>query len=110
MIAEVYIDHVVPAITDPMGKHWTQPERAEIGIDDTFAVMGQAAFDRLGEYSCSMPTGTYEGKMWKASNCYDRTRDRSKPLRWRLCWFGRHDDPTKLSIHRREIIVWEVQP
>ncbi len=58
-------DNVVPPLTHPLGRHWTQPAPWEAVIDDETATMSSEAFERLAEYSSTMPTGAYEGKMWK---------------------------------------------
>jgi len=34
-------------------------------VDDECAMMDRAIFDRLPEYSCSIPSGAYRGKRWK---------------------------------------------
>lgn len=57
--------HVIPPITDPMGKHWEQPDRFEIEIDDTHALMSRETFENLHNYAHSQPSGVYPGKMWK---------------------------------------------
>lgn len=57
--------HPIPPITDPMGQHWDQPSRFDIEIDETHALMSQATFDALPNYTHSQPTGVYSGKMWK---------------------------------------------
>lgn len=56
----------IPPITDPMGKHWKQPKVEDILIDDTTAMMTQTTFNQLAEYSTSLPSGKYAGKMWKS--------------------------------------------
>lgn len=91
----------IPPITDPMGKYWEQPDRREILIDDTHAVMTQRTFDKLAAYSASVPTGVYEGKMWKSNPASDRG---GKP-EWYLIWFGKHPDPDKVSNNYRRILV-----
>lgn len=70
---------MIPAMTDPLGRHWHQPSRDVIAIDDTHAVMSRQSFDQLPEYSRSRPSGVYPGKMWKSI-----TRD-DTPY---LCWYG----------------------
>ena len=87
--------HPIPPITEPMGMHWRQPPRQEIELDDTHAMMSEAAFKQLAEYSCTVPTGVYEGKMWKAN-----TRDG-----WMLRWFGTCDDPKCCSNNQRKILI-----
>jgi hypothetical protein len=69
--------------------------------------MDKATFEELEEYSCSFPTGVYEGKMWKR---HDGSFDRAFIARggepvWLLMWFGPSDDPNKCSINSREIIL-----
>jgi hypothetical protein len=41
------------------------PKRGTCIVDDETAVMDKEYFEALGEYSCSLPTGTYVGKRWK---------------------------------------------
>jgi hypothetical protein len=57
--------HPIPIITDPLGKYWEQPDRRQIQIVDGAACMTRKTFDQLAEYSGSVPTGVYPGKMWK---------------------------------------------
>ncbi len=73
--------NAIPVITNPLGKYWKQPEVEQIELDDTHALMSKEIFDELLEYSCSQPTGVYEGKMWKS-----KTIDG-----WILRWFA--EDP-----------------
>ena len=58
-------EQIIPPITDPLGKHWQQPHRRFIELDDTHALMSEQTFKGLKEYSTSIPTGRYESKMWK---------------------------------------------
>ena len=73
--------NAIPVITDPLGKYWKQPEVEQIELDNTHALMSMQTFNKLMEYSCSFPTGVYEGKMWKS-----KTIDG-----WILRWFA--EDP-----------------
>jgi hypothetical protein len=41
------------------------PWPEEILTDEKTALMTERAFDKLPEYSCSTPSGTYTGKRWK---------------------------------------------
>lgn len=36
-----------------------------ICLDDEHFLISQADFDALPEYSCSLPTGVFDGKCWK---------------------------------------------
>ena len=86
----------IPPITDPLGKYWDQPPRTNILVDDKHAVMARADFGELGEYSHSIPTGVYVGKMWKA---------KGPDGRWWLRWYDIHPDPDKVMIHSKEILL-----
>ena len=86
---------MIPPITDPLGVYWDQPDTKDILVDETHAIMTERTLEQLAEYSASIPTGTYDGKMWRA-------RGQS---RWFLRWYGPHPDPTQISIHTREILL-----
>lgn len=96
---------VVPDMVHPYGKHWKQPLREAITINDANAFMDRATFDQLADYSYSQPSGVYEGKMWKASNAYYHKTENGEPLRWWLHWFGPGDHPDYCSDHVREIVI-----
>jgi hypothetical protein len=70
--------NVIPPITDSRGSGWVQPKVDDILVSDTDAVMSQVAFDTLREYSSTLPTGVYPGKMWKAE----------LEEGWYLRWYG----------------------
>lgn len=72
------LKNTIPPMTDPAGKYWRQPDPATILIDNTHAVLTRQQFDELLNYSTTLPTGTYPGKMWRG---YRRHVD------GRLCWF-----------------------
>lgn len=86
------LDHV-PPITDPLGKHWTQPERAAILMDDHSCMMSEPDFHLLSEYSSSLPSGTYAGKLWKGNFAKG----------WFLGFYGEPDAKT-IPIYWREIL------
>lgn len=88
--------HPIPPMTDPMGAAWRQPKRESIEVDDTHAMMSRETFDTLPEYNWSIPTGVYEGKMWKRLK---------GAAHWWLCWYGPDPDPTKMAINYRDIII-----
>lgn len=85
----------IPAMVHPLGKHWDQPRKDLIELCGGFAIMELLDFYKLPEYSLSMPTGAYEGKMWKAKVRGD----------WLLCWYGDSGDPDKVSINYRLVII-----
>lgn len=88
--------HGIPPITDPLGAYWEQPDRAEIqlGVGTHNAFLTQNAFDRLKEYSTTIPTGVYPGKMWKS-----RRGDH-----WELCWYGEVQN-NRCPIESRDIVI-----
>jgi hypothetical protein len=80
----------IPRMTHPLSTAWGQPDRSEIEVDGTHALMSRTAFCALKEYSASQPTGVYEGKMWRR---HDGSFDREFIVRggkptWMLCWYG----------------------
>lgn len=85
----------IPPITDPMGAVWEQPKSDDIALDDTHALMSNWSLSKLAEYSHSIPSGVYDGKMWKRRVGDD----------WLLCWFSPHANPKTCSINYREILI-----
>ena len=92
--------HAIPPITDPMGRFWDQPDRGEILVDDRHAVMTRATFDALADYSSSVPTGVYAGKMWRRRRWIGKDE-------WLLCWFAPSPSeiPGRFSINHRSILL-----
>ena len=87
----------IPASTDPMGRHWDQPSRDEILVDDTHAIMTVPTFTKLLEYSSSMPSGVYDGKMWRRHEWEDALD--------LLMWYGPSKKPGSCSINSRVILL-----
>ena len=48
-------EQIIPPITDPLGKHWQQPHRRFIELDNTHALMSEQTFKGLKKYSTSIP-------------------------------------------------------
>jgi len=90
----------IPPMTDPLGRYWKQPDHSEVLVDEEHALMGQGAFDKLRNYSHSIPTGVYAGKMW-------RTKSGDK---WYLRWYSPSDKPEYFDLRTREIIIVEPDP
>lgn len=88
-------ENVIPVITHPLGKAWDQPDKDNVLVDNKNALMSKKSFNELLEYSCSQPSGVYEGKMWKSQ--YNGT--------WYLKWFDFHSNPEYVSTKSREIII-----
>ncbi len=88
---------LIPMMTDKLGMSWDQPSRNDIAVDDECALMDESAYKALHEYSRSIPTGAYEGKMWKRIEA-------AGPL---LMWYGISEKPGMVSISSRPIIIVE---
>ncbi len=89
------MNNTIPDMVHPLGKHWQQPALHNILIDDVHALMSEYSLGELHEYSMSIPSGVYEGKMWKAK--FGDT--------WYLKWFGTENDREFLPIYSREILL-----
>lgn len=103
--------NVIPPITDDLGRYgaWSQPKPGDIKLEGEYAEMGLAVFERLHEYSASVPTGRYSGKMWKM-NASRRLGVFSVPYDengevWYLRWYGVVDDENRLAIYSRRIRI-----
>jgi hypothetical protein len=96
-------EQVLPALESPYSSSaWQQPSRESILIDKTHALMTGATFEKLAEYSSTMPSGVYPGKLWRRHDgIYDR---RCVTPRWLLCWYG-PVDADKCSIEFREVLI-----
>ena len=90
------MNNIIPDMVHPLGKHWQQPNRDNILIDDTHALMSERCLGELHDYSTSIPTGVYEGKMWKA---HKKLLDA-----WVLRWYD-HIEGKYMTIETREIII-----
>lgn len=104
----------IPAMTDPLGKYWKQPDRKLITVDATHALMSAATLDQLLDYTQSQPTGCYPGKMWRTQGWKREggrvvwALDEAGAFIWYLHWFGIHPtDPEKLCTNnwRRVLLV-----
>jgi hypothetical protein len=95
----------IPKITHRWGKVWKQPDRKFIEVGEAIARMSQHTFDELAEYSCSIPSGVYEGKMWKRHDGAHDPRCKPEDRKWMLMWFGPSADPDKCSINHRLIEI-----
>lgn len=95
---------MIPEMLDPLGRHWDQPgDIRSAPMDDTHVILTQAQFERLPEYSASLPSGVYPGKCWRRHNgAHD---PRCKNPEWLFAWYGECDDPKKCSINYRKILL-----
>lgn len=88
----------IPVMTDPLGRHWEQPDPEDILVDDKHALMSLASFEKIRDYSRSEPTALYAGKMWKTQNGLILTI-------WYLHFVTESESADKVWIHARQIIL-----
>lgn len=84
----------IPPITEPLGRYWDQPGAINILLTDVRAVMKKKYFNMLAEYSCSLPSGVYAGKMWK----------RFALGLWYMCWYEDHPTIKSRCLIKEKII------
>ncbi|MFZ6686617.1 hypothetical protein ACO0K0_02580 [Undibacterium sp. SXout11W] len=97
----------IPEVTHQLGKHWEQPQRECILIDDQHALLSRSDFNKLSEYSSTIPSGVYEGKMWKRLDGLFDPLCKPCNREWLLCWFGFGIDKGRCSINFRKILIAE---
>ncbi len=105
----------IPALEAEEAKHCPkQPHPAHVLTNATHAVLRQADFDGLSDYSATNPTGVYPGKMWKRHDgIYDAEfRASGGQPEWLLCWYGHCSGNTCVqpcdkhcSVNSRKLIV-----
>lgn len=86
-------EQIIPPIIDPRGKNWKQPHRRFIEIDDESALMSEQTFKALREYTPSLQSEQYAGKMWK-----QKIGDK-----WYLRWYSNYNN--SIITNKREILV-----
>ena len=86
----------IPAMTNPLGKYWQQPDPKNFIVSYKYVLMTQKEFDELLEYSSSVPSGVYIGKLWKSHWSGI----------WKLVWLSEGDkEKTYLNNNYREILI-----
>jgi len=88
--------NAIPTITNSLGAHWDQPSLDEITVDGESALMSEAAWNKLLEYSMSIPSGVYAGKMWKG--IYQNGRKC-------LHWYSDSKKPEHCDINTRDALI-----
>lgn len=81
-------------------RHWKDfiaEQRVEIEPARTTVTL--ATFDKLDDYSCTLPSGAILGKVWKRHEPY------SGRGKWILGQYTEHTDPDKLTITWRDLYV-----
>lgn len=86
---------IIPPMTHRLGKCWDQPPVEDIWFLDDLAVMAPRTFDDLADYSRSLPSGVYDGKMWRSQFGKD----------WYLKWFAPAKLPNECQVMYRRIAV-----
>lgn len=89
---------MIPLMTDPLGRHWKQPDDIRHApMDDETVLLTPAQFAGLHEYSATLPTGVYPGKCWK----------RIERQRVLLVWYGdvTADDQCPILFRNIEVVA-----
>lgn len=81
----------IPISQIPKERYWRQPDRSEIIVDDTHALMSLSAFNELQDYPEKYHAYRYVGKM-----CRDKDL---------FYWYGHHRDENMVSLHFRRILT-----
>jgi hypothetical protein len=76
----------------------------QLAVDDEDAVVTQALFAQLLEYSLSLPSGTYVGKLWKARQTV-RAPGGALVEQWFLVEYVSDPDPKQIGIRWRRLHV-----
>lgn len=87
---------IIPAMTNPLGKYWNQPDQRQIYIDAEKAYMREREFNALVNYTHSLPSGAYIGKIWKGQNIKGD---------WYLGWYGPYPTSGYCSNNYRDIAI-----
>ncbi len=99
-------DMPIPPITDPMGRHWRQPDLTKLDVMGTYALLSRAEFEGLLEYSGTRPSGIYPGKCWRRQEYHHNGLTLIPTGRWFLEWFGLVPGNDKVcSNNHLEIII-----
>ncbi|PCJ51527.1 MAG: hypothetical protein COA79_25900 [Planctomycetota bacterium] len=109
----------IPPLRSVVSRKWDQPDRSEIKLAYSHAYMTQQSFDKLADYSVSIPSGVCQGKIWKKNIGAWSMHRKSSPLNdrdlakidsvpfWILCWYGR---PSKTGTHLIESRIIKINP
>ena len=86
----------IPAMTDPLGRHWRQPaDIRSAPMDEAHVLLTPAQVAGLSSYDSSIPSGVYPGKCWLRHQG-DQTL---------LAWFGDEREDRRCPIMFREALV-----
>ncbi len=97
----------IPQLVDPMGRYYRQPHRNEIDFrKGGVAWMKLHTFNLLPEYSSTLPSGVYAGKMWKRHDGVHHLRSKAKP-EWLLCWYADIEGTDRCSVEYRPIKLFD---
>lgn len=78
---------MIPEMTNPLGEYWEQPSARNMKFYSHEVAVDLRDFEQLAEYSATVPTGVYAGKMWKR---------RTSANQWFLCWYDYSSKPGQL--------------
>ena len=92
----------IPPMTHVLSRAWHQPDHRRWVFDEMHVIMPKEDFELLAEYSCSVPSGVYEGKMWRRRVPYEDAPSHT----WYLCWYDvSKKGPNFCATKQREILL-----
>lgn len=78
-------------------RKWDEFVTLYVQLEDGKAYTTLAGFEKLSDYSCTVPSGQVIGKVWKRGEPY------SGPRTWWLGQYTKSDDPEYINIVWREL-------
>lgn len=91
-------------MTAVAAKNFIEP----IGFVPDPIVVSMTDFNRMSEYSCSLPTGTTPGKYWKRDNHFgSRVALDKRSFDWTYCIYVDIPDLTRIGIRYQPLFVAE---
>lgn len=86
----------IPEMDHPLASAWKQPKADKITLCGKWAIMHQATFNQLADYSNSRPSAVYVGKMWTSEF----------NGKWFLLWWDVSEKGAEFcKMRQREIVV-----
>ena len=99
------MNSIIPKMTNPLGRHWHQPSSNDMLFDEDCVIMSKDEYTQLVNYSATLPSGTYEGKMWKGLQGYRDMFGKIVGTKWFLFWYYDVEDKDQIGIETREILI-----
>lgn len=97
----------IPLMTDPLSRFWDQPPIDGILTDEKNAIVSDEDWEKMAHYGCSIPSGTYSGKIWERQHTmvlatYVGIMERISKLKGE-----RFYDPQTISVRVLQRSLWQ---